>query len=147
MIPQEGVKGFSRAQFDMGMVLGQGESGSVFLAFHRDTRTHFALKEIDIGAIGNRHQLCKELQAHQECGNTRHIVDLYDFFAHEGRVYLVLEYMNWGSLDNLLKQQQQQYPLSPGMDERVLSIVVRSILHALDFLHRTHNLIHRDLKP
>jgi serine/threonine protein kinase len=145
MIPQKGKNGFSRADFDMGNILGQGESGSVILANHRSTQVQYALKEINIGAAETRHQMCKELQAHQECGKTDHIVDLYDFFAHEGRVYLVLEYMDWGSLDNLLKQQRLLGLVR--MDEGVISVIIGSILHALDFLHRIHNLIHRDLKP
>ncbi len=145
MIPQKGKNGFSRVDFDMGVMLGSGESGSVFLATHRLSQQQYALKEINIGAPETRHQMCKELLAHQECGNTEHIVDLFDFFAHEGRVYLVLEYMDWGSLDSLLKQQRVVSVTA--MDEGVLSIVIGCILHALDFLHRIHNLIHRDLKP
>ena len=145
MIPQKGKNGFCKADFEMGPMLGHGESGSVFLAKHLSTGATYALKEINIGAAETRHQMCKELVAHQECGTTEHIVDLCDFFAHEGRVYLVLEYMDWGSLEHLLKQQRTL--CLDRLDEGVLSIIIGSILHALDFLHRVHNLIHRDLKP
>jgi len=144
LIPEQGRSGFKRADFENLQILGQGESGQVFLAIHRPTQRQFAVKEISITATETRHQMCKELQALHECGRTDHIVNLIDFFAEEGRVYLVLEYMDWGSIDRLLKILKDN---GSRMEEPVLSVIMGCVLHALNFLHGTHKLIHRDLKP
>jgi len=70
------------------------------------------------------------------------IVQLFDVFYDEGRVYLVLELMDWGSLEALLHRQG-----SARMDEGVLSVIMRKITSALHFLHDQHSMVHRDLKP
>jgi len=104
----------------------------------------FALKEISIGGQEKRHQLMMELKSHHGCGEMDDIVKLNDFFYDEGRVYLVLELMDWGSLQHLVEQQQKR---QMRMNEMVLSVVLRRIANALNFLHTQRNLIHRDLKP
>jgi len=85
-----------------------------------------------------------ELKSHHGCGQMEDIVRLNDFFYDEGRVYLVLELMDWGSLHGLIEQQQQR---QMRMHEMVLSVILRRITNALHFLHTQRNLIHRDLKP
>ncbi|EKX39453.1 hypothetical protein GUITHDRAFT_54214, partial [Guillardia theta CCMP2712] len=131
-------------QFVLGPELGRGEGGGVRIATHIPTEKQFALKEISIGSKGHREQLMKELQTHRGCGRMQDIVELYDVFYEEGRVYLVLELMDWGSLQVLLQQQAER---RARMDERVLSVILNKITRALHFLHDQHRLIHRDLKP
>ena len=84
-----------------------------------------------------------ELKSHQGFGAMVDIVKLNDVFYDEGRVYLVLELMDWGSLQHLVQQQQD---LQTRMNEMVLSVVLRRIANALRFLH-AQGIIHRDLKP
>ena len=153
-ISQQGASGFSLSQFRLGPELGRGEGGGVRIALHEPTGAQFALKEISIGAQEKRHQLMMELKSHHGCGQMEDIVKLNDFFYDEGRVYLVLELMDWGSLQHLVEQQRP--PIEPllskrmepkRMNEMVLSVVLRRIANALNFLHTKRNLIHRDLKP
>eukprot|EP00282_Hemiselmis_andersenii_P008660 CAMPEP_0114163632 /NCGR_PEP_ID=MMETSP0043_2-20121206/30200_1 /TAXON_ID=464988 /ORGANISM="Hemiselmis andersenii, Strain CCMP644" /LENGTH=224 /DNA_ID=CAMNT_0001260163 /DNA_START=15 /DNA_END=686 /DNA_ORIENTATION=+ len=75
-----------------------------------------------------------------------YIVQLFDVFYEEGRVYLVLELMDWGSLEMLLRVQTMREP-PVRMDEGVLAVVLRHILSAISFLHDEHKVVHRDLKP
>lgn len=146
-IPQQGeMLGFRMADFLIGPELGRGEGGGVLLALHTPTNTQYALKEISIGAQSTRHQLAKEMQMHKGCGRMPHIVQLFDVFYEEGRVYLVLELMDWGSLETLLKLQLQEVP-PRRMDEGVLAVIMQRTLSALRFLHEEHKIIHRDLKP
>ncbi len=130
------------ADFNLAKPLGCGKSGRVYLAFLRKSTHFFALKEICIGTKWP--QLSQELKARQDDGHTEYVVRLFYFFLHEQTAYLVLEYMDWGSLEKLLKHQRG---VGFAMDEGVLSIIVRNSLHALDFLQNTRGLIHRDLKP
>jgi mitogen-activated protein kinase kinase 1 len=143
-ISQQGAQGFCLSQFRLGPELGRGEGGGVRVALHEPTAQLYALKEISIANVQQRHQLMKEVESHHGCGQMRDIVKLNDFFYDEGRVYLVLELMDWGSLQHLVEQQQQQ---QARMNELVLSIILRRISNALHFLHTQRNLIHRDLKP
>lgn len=112
------------------------------IAFHHQKQKQFALKGISTASMQQRHQLDAELKSHHGCGQMEDIVTLHDFFYDEGRVYLVLELMDWGSLQHLIEQQQQVR-----MPELVLSVILRRITNALYFLHEQRNLIHRDLKP
>jgi serine/threonine protein kinase len=134
--------GLGLEDFDVVEPLGCGKSGRVYLVSLHKSKRFFALKEICIGKEWPR--LSQELQARQDGGHTDHVVRLLDFFLHDQSAYLVLEYMDWGSLEKLLRHQRR---VGSAMDEGVLSIIVRSILHALDFLQQTRGLIHRDLKP
>jgi mitogen-activated protein kinase kinase 1 len=106
----------------------------------------FALKEVNVSISSPRDQLKKELRMHNECGKMQNIVDLHDVFYEEGRVYLVLELMSWGSLEDLLKAHAgHQPPLK--MDEPLLAYTMREVLTALNYLHAEHKLVHRDVKP
>ena len=128
--------------FNLAETLGCGKSGRVYLALLRKTPQFFALKEICIGTKWP--QLSQELKAQQDGGHTDNVVRLFDFFLRQQTAYLVLEYMDWGSLEKVLNYRRD---VGSAMDEGVLSIIVRNILHALDFLQKTRGLNHRDLKP
>ena len=143
-ISQQGTQGFCLSQFRLGPELGRGEGGGVRIAFHQPTEQYFALKEISIAGVQQRHQLMMELKSHHGCAQMQDIVRLNDFFYDEGRVYLVLELMDWGSLQLLVEQLQAR---QARMNELVLSVILRRISNALHFLHTQRNLIHRDLKP
>lgn len=145
-IGHEGRLGFRFSDFQLGRELGRGEGGAVTIAKHTPTNRLFALKEISIAGQAERHQLAMELKTHWECGEMSNIVQLFDTFYEEGRVYLVLEYMDWGSLEFLLQLHANTNPPSR-IDEGVLAVVIRGITSALCFLHEDHSLIHRDLKP
>lgn len=143
IISQQGASGFCLSQFQLGPELGRGEGGGVRIAYHEPTQQQFALKEISVAGEQQRHQLMMELKSHQGFGAMVDIVKLNDVFYDEGRVYLVLELMDWGSLQHLVQQQQD---LQTRMNEMVLSVVLRRIANALRFLH-AQGIIHRDLKP
>eukprot|EP01041_Mallomonas_annulata_P004307 gene4307-8567_t len=70
-----------------------------------------------------------------------HIVDFYDAFSNleEGGVALMMEYMDGGSLQDIVDQGGCD-------DERTLASIAQQGLAGLDFLHSC-NQIHRDLKP
>ena len=72
------------------------------------------------------------------------ILSLYNAFVNECQEerycqYIVMEYMDGGSLDNLVKKGGCQ-------DEVVLADISRQALTGLAFLHANHS-VHRDIKP
>jgi len=70
------------------------------------------------------------------------LVKLHNAFYHEATVYMVLEYMDAGSIATLVKEHPQGL-----RDESELASITRQMLNGLNHLHRHHHQIHRDLKP
>ena len=68
-----------------------------------------------------------------------HIVPVYDFFFLDGISYLVMAYIEGGSLADLLKSRGR-LALSEALH------IARGILDALNFAHN-RGVIHRDVKP
>ena len=67
-----------------------------------------------------------------------HILPVYDFGIHEGKPYIVMAYLQGGTLSDRIKQ-------GPMSLSEVLSITSQ-IADALDFAHN-QGIIHRDIKP
>lgn len=68
-----------------------------------------------------------------------HILPLYDYGQQDDMLYLVMAYVDGGSLEDLL------YGDKPLSTSRIAKII-REISSALDYAHR-HGVIHRDVKP
>eukprot|EP00960_Hanusia_phi_P035540 751776-Hanusia_phi.AAC.2 len=152
VVSEKGEKGFQMSDLELGQELGHGEAGCVLKARHKPTNRLFALKRVNICEQSTRHQVMRELQAYRECGSMPQIVDLFDVFYVEQRVYMVLELMTWGSLELLIhshnvKIKREGSGKYEKMQESLLSSIAFSVLKALRFLHDDHKMVHRDLKP
>ncbi|XP_011314362.1 serine/threonine-protein kinase ULK3 isoform X2 [Fopius arisanus] len=67
------------------------------------------------------------------------IVRMEDFFYHEGRIYIVMEYCNAGDLSSFIKRKSQ-------LPETVCRKFLQQLALALRYM-RSHNVCHMDLKP
>ncbi len=160
--------------------LGQGASGVVQRVLHVPSGVALALKVVNVtlDAAQNekkvRHLITELRTLHLSvCPN---IVSFHGAFYKEGAVYLCLEYMDFGSLADLLKMAPP-LPLTgtsggggpaataaaaqdedasstaaaaggPGcIPERLIAIIARHVLVGLAYLHNVRRLIHRDIKP
>jgi len=65
---------------------------------------------------------------------------MYDAFYIEGTVKLLLEFMDCGSLEDVLK-------ISNKIPETVLAKITKQICLGLNYLHTTTGVVHRDIKP
>ena len=172
-LAERGENGFSLATLSIGPQLGHGQEGSVLLAKHEGSGMTYALKGVNIADSGTRHQVARELAVYGVCqSGPKHpnIVALFDAFYAEGRVYMVLELMTWGSLelamtsrrDQFLRLQRRPEKTESGnvalqcqrggrrgwaMEEPVVAGVGAKLLCALNFLHTEHRIVHRDIKP
>lgn len=148
--------------------LGSGASGVVVEAIHVPSLTIVALKMLPVYNQEKRQNVSRELRVlyknlsemrlidetlsevfdsgkgneglneHDKC---RNVLSLYNAFVDpkSGMINLVVEYMDGGSLEDLVKQGGCD-------DERVLADIAFQTLNGLSFLHRNKN-IHRDIKP
>jgi serine/threonine protein kinase len=135
----------SRGEFGTALMeehtLGRGACSRVVKATyqqHDDTDKPVALKQFPLSTVERRDMLSKELQAlaKMDCES---LVKLLGAFFEENTVTLVLEYMDRGSLANLLD--------TGGMlPEQMAAAVAFQTLWGLSYLHFESRL-HRDVKP
>lgn len=122
----------------IGEMIGRGCSSVVLRAVHRPTGTPLALKVINLFDRSKREQLIREIITlyDAQCPN---LVTFYGAFYREGAITIALEYMNGGSLANVMNQ------VGP-IPENILASIAYQILWGLAYLKHEKR-VHRDLKP
>ncbi|CBN78311.1 Mitogen-activated protein kinase kinase (MAP2K) [Ectocarpus siliculosus] len=120
-------------------VIGRGCSSVVLRARHVGTDRPLALKVINMFEKGKRHQLINEINALYDASHPT-VIQFLGAFYREGAVTIITEYMDGGSLLNVLQQVG-------AVPERALSSVAYQVLLALDYLKRGKRIVHRDIKP
>jgi hypothetical protein len=121
-----------------GSVIGRGNSGTVIKALNVIDFKVYALKSISVQKETNAHQMAKELLAliSMKCDQ---LVSFHGAFFDQGKAIFVLDYMNRGSLQNVLDN-------SGPIDEECLQRIAKSILLGLKRMHDKRQ-VHRDIKP
>ena len=106
----------------------------------------FAIKSIKLYDKNTRDQFKNDLKvlSLNKCPN---IIKLYGAYFSEGNVKILLEYMNVGSLDKILKAIKIKKIPPPCIPENILSKIAKQILLGLYYLHKENHQIHRDIKP
>jgi serine/threonine protein kinase len=88
--------------------LGEGKFGTVFMAKHKKSGTLVALKKIPKEMIKSHlmiEQLSLEIRL-QSCLNHKNILGMYGFFDDKTHLFIVLEYMEQGTLYAQLKKNK-----------------------------------------
>ncbi|KAJ1285180.1 hypothetical protein BS78_03G260300 [Paspalum vaginatum] len=130
----------SMDDLEMIQVIGKGSGGVVQLVRHKWVGTLYALKGIQMNIQESvRKQIVQELKINQAT-QSPHIVMCHQSFYHNGVIYLVLEYMDRGSLADIIKQVKTVL-------EPYLAILCKQVLEGLLYLHHERHVIHRDIKP
>ncbi len=118
--------------------LGAGGMASVYLASHRDVPSlRTVLKELGDIQLADRFR--READKLAQLDGHGGICQIKHFFEAEGKFYIVMEYIEGPTLDELVRGDNPPDLL------RCLDIT-RSILGTLDFAHRM-GVVHRDIKP
>lgn len=131
---------FSLEDLETIKVIGKGSGGVVQLVRHKWVGTLFALKVIQMNIQENfRKQIVQELKINQ-ASQCSHIVVCYHSFYHNGVISLVLEYMDRGSLVDVIRQVKT-------ILEPYLAVLCKQVLQGLVYLHHERHVIHRDIKP
>ncbi|XP_074572603.1 mitogen-activated protein kinase kinase 1-like [Curcuma longa] len=131
---------FSREDLETIKVIGKGSGGIVQLVRHKWLGTFYALKGIQMCIQETvRKQIVQELKINK-ASQCPHIVVCYHSFYHNGVISLVLEYMDRGSLADVIKQVKT-------ILEPYLAVVCKQVLKGLVYLHHERHVIHRDIKP
>ncbi|HMP61309.1 MAG TPA: serine/threonine-protein kinase, partial [Gemmatales bacterium] len=120
--------------------LGRGGNGVVLLARHEELQREVAIKVLRAGCFAAESDLERLKLEAVVAARLRHphIVQIYSFERQAGQALLVQEYVQGGSLQELLQRQK----LTPTTAARL----VRDLAQAVAFAHQ-QGVVHRDLKP
>ena len=125
--------------------LGKGNFGSVCLVTSKITKKVYALKEIkrEMYNETQRLEVEKEIRLLKQL-NHPHVIKFFTSFIENGNFYLVMEYINGGSLENLYKQVTNEGKL---IREKMIWDFLIQTLSGLVYLHENKKIVHRDIKP
>ncbi|KAI9161459.1 hypothetical protein LWI28_017679 [Acer negundo] len=135
----------STNNFDQIYCIGVGGSGKVYKA-EIEYGNVFAIKKLNSQAndleIDSIKSFCNEVAALTELRH-RNIVKLHGFCAQGRHTFLVYEFMEKGSLAEILSNEKEAGEL----DREKRSRVIKGVAHALSFMHHDHvqPVIHRDI--
>jgi len=120
--------------------LGRGGMGVVYRACQLRLERVVALKMLLCGAHASTERRLRFRAEADAIARLQHpgIVQVYDFGEQEGVPFLVLEFMNGGSLEKRLSGK----PLHPRQAAELVETLARAVDHA-----HGQGIIHRDLKP
>lgn len=96
----------------------------------------------EVYLIGNekvQSQLAWEIRTQMTCESSL-LVKYYAAFLKNDKVYIVEEFMDQGSLENVLRKSQK-------ISEAILGIITYQVLQGMKYLHKDLKIIHRDIKP
>jgi serine/threonine-protein kinase len=122
-------------RYEVERLLGRGGCGAVYRC--RDVRTSgtlCAVKLLDSFASAERFE--REAQIQQKA-KSRHVVKVHAVGQHQGRPYMVMDYLDGGSAAVLCGPKKKQDP----------RLAVWVVLMAIDGLKAMKGTVHRDLKP
>lgn len=121
--------------------LGRGGMGVVYKATDSRNNQTVAIKMISgAGALhsGGRMGLVREARTLSELRHPN-IVKIHDIGQHKGWLYIVMEYLEGGSLDRIIKAQRMMT-----VPEKIE--IILQVCSGLGYAH-ARGVIHRDIKP
>lgn len=149
--PRTGIKsGLFQAgdvvgQYSVKKVLGQGGMGVVYLVEHTALKKQFALKALPAVLAQQKTFVERFKREATTIAKLKHahIVNVTDFGESQGKLYLVLEYIDGGSVEEWFEKNRQPGGGAPSAEvQRLMDQILQGLQHA----HEA-GVIHRDLKP
>ncbi|KAI9009126.1 kinase-like domain-containing protein [Hyaloraphidium curvatum] len=110
--------------------LGSGNGGTVNRVLYKPTETVMARKQ---------KQIMRELKILHDCSSP-FIVGYFGSFLLDSDISIVMEYMDYGSLENMLSKVG-------ALPEDIVARITYAVLSGLVYLYDTFRIIHRDVKP
>ncbi|XP_041353526.1 serine/threonine-protein kinase PAK 3-like [Gigantopelta aegis] len=116
--------------------IGQGASGTVYIAIEVSTGREVAIKTMNLSQQPKKELIINEILVMREHQNPN-IVNYLDSYLVGEELWVVMEFLAGGSLTDVVTETC--------MDEGQIAAVSRECLQALEFLHE-NQVIHRDIK-
>ncbi|PWN32158.1 Pkinase-domain-containing protein [Meira miltonrushii] len=116
--------------------IGAGASGGVYTAYQVGSNLSVAIKQMNLEQQPKKDLIINEILVMKESKH-KNIVNYIDSFLHKGDLWVVMEYMEGGSLTDVVT--------SNVMSEPQIAAVCKEVLEGLRHLH-ANKVIHRDIK-
>ena len=126
--------------------LGEGHFSSVHLVTSKITHKNYAMKEIKTARYKTerqRLQVEKEIKLLENLDHP-HVITYYNSFKEKDSFYIILEYIDNGSLYDLLRKNIKE---GKKIEEKIIWDLLVQSLSGLFYLHENKKIIHRDIKP
>ena len=121
--------------------LGEGSFGKVFKAREISTGKIIAVKKMSVNNSEKKYSnIIKEINLLKHLDHPN-IVKYYDYFKEEDYIYLMMEYLEGGTLKEYIKNKKED------ITENEARIIIKQLLTAISYLHYTCDICHRDIKP
>jgi serine/threonine protein kinase len=149
-----------RGRFTVGMVLGYGGFGIIYKAWDKKLQSVVALKEYFPSGIVSRvpgsmnvavyakkremefnfgfERFIDEAKNMAKFGTHSNIVNVYGYFEENQTAYIVMEYLDGGTLSEFLKDHS--------LDINASFTIIKSVNSALKAIHAA-GIVHRDVSP
>lgn len=128
--------------FVLGKTLGEGTTGKVKVAFHKETGFKVAVKIIRKDLLMSKPAVRVKVQREvvvMKLLNHHNVMKLYDVYETSKNLFLIMELVEGGELfDYIVKRRT----ISRSETRRIF----REIIAGVDYMHE-HGVAHRDLKP
>ena len=134
------------SDFTIEKQLGKGDFSNVYLVKSKITNKIYAMKEIKAERYSNEKQkleVQKEIKLLENMDHP-HVITYFSSFSENGNFYIITEYINGGSLEDVIKMSKEKGRL---VDEKKVWDFLAQILSGLVYLHENRKIIHRDIKP
>eukprot|EP00210_Caulerpa_lentillifera_P000084 g80.t1 len=140
-IPKGSGQSVLADRYTIGDELGRGAHGRVFKAFDKEDNKFVAVKQIPLLGVSKEqlNGVVGEINLLKNLDHTN-IVQYFDSVKTNNHLYIILEYMETGSLAGLIKP-----PNCGIITEQLAAVIVAQILQGLKYLH-AQGVVHRDIK-
>ncbi|KAI3386998.1 hypothetical protein SNEBB_004805 [Seison nebaliae] len=120
--------------------VGAGNGGFVNKVIHTKSKVILARKIIRLEVREKeRNRIVNELEVLHKC-NSPYIIGFFGAFHDSCELSILMEYMDGGSLDQLLRKVNR-------VPENICSRINYCVLKGMNYLREKHRIIHRDVKP
>eukprot|EP01060_Flectonema_neradi_P013197 TRINITY_DN1997_c0_g1_i1.p1 TRINITY_DN1997_c0_g1~~TRINITY_DN1997_c0_g1_i1.p1 ORF type:complete len:346 (+),score=58.17 TRINITY_DN1997_c0_g1_i1:72-1109(+) len=138
---------------DLGEELGSGASGKVRKCRYLKDGTFFAVKVVALWEAGYAMECDADKQTMKTINaevnalrqhNCKYLINFYGAYYDAGTANFILEYMDIGSLQNILESNEKNGTTIP---KSIIAHITSDALKGLQYIHHTLKMIHRDFKP
>ncbi|GMH37176.1 hypothetical protein BSKO_05049 [Bryopsis sp. KO-2023] len=128
-------------RYVLGQGLGRGAHGFVYEAMDKKSGKFVAVKEISLAGVSkeNLKSVKGEIELLKDLKH-KNIVQYYDSEETRNHLYIILEFMENGSLANVI--DPSNFGAFP---ENLVSVYIAQVLEGLRYLH-SQGVVHRDIK-